>query len=254
MPQTFQPGDTAQPSDQQSIWILAILSALMAFASVSTDLYLTAMPVMAQSLHADAGQLEFTITASAGGFFYGGMYAYIAGTPFAYIDFYHVSPQTYGILFGVGIVGIMLTNQVNARWVKQQGSDRLMRLGALVAAVAGISLAVDAQWAIGGLVGLVVPLFFFVAAAGLIVANSIVGALNNFPHVAGSVSALIGALQYGTGIMGSGMVGMLADGTPIPMAMVIAAFGGASALCAIWAVKSKSESAIQVSIAGSGVK
>lgn len=406
MPQIDQTVKPAEPSDQQSIWILIVLSALMAFASISTDLYLPAMPAMAKSLHANAGQLELTISgylvgfslgqllwgpvgdrygrrlpvalglllfiagsvgcalsdtaqvmitwravqavgacasvvlaramirdlyeghraaqmlstlmtvmavapllgpsiggvmlkfgswqlifwalaafgvltlaalytipetlsterrnhapligafrrygqllkdrrvlgyASAGGFFYGGMYAYIAGTPFAYIDYYKVSPQTYGLLFGAGIVGIMIANQVNARLVRKVGSDRLLRLGTLLAALSGVWLAVDAfeQWL--GLLGLVIPLFMFVAAAGLIIANSIIGALNNFPQVAGSVSALIGALQYGTGILGSGMVGALADGTPRPMALVIALFGLASMACAFWVVKSRTE-------------
>ncbi|MGY2277535.1 Bcr/CflA family multidrug efflux MFS transporter [Pseudomonas monsensis] len=395
---------TAQPSDRQSLWILAILSALMAFASISTDLYLPAMPTMAKSLHANAGQLELTISgyligfslgqlfwgpvsdrygrrlpvalglllfiagsagcalsttasvmigwravqavgacasvvlaramirdlyeghraaqmlstlmtvmaiapllgpsigglilqigswklifwalgvfgvatlfalytlpetlpvehrnhaplsgafrrygqlltdrrvlgyASTGGFFYGGMYAYIAGTPFAYIDYYHVPPQGYGILFGAGIVGIMLANQLNARLVSQVGTDRLMRLGSLTAALSSSWLAIDAWSGIGGLAGLVAPLFMFVAATGLIVANSIVGALDSFPHMAGAVSALIGALQYGTGILGSGLVGAMADGTPKPMAAVIAVFGAASMVCAFWVVKSK---------------
>lgn len=390
-------------SDKQSLWILAILSALMAFASISTDLYLPAMPAMAQSLHASAGQLELTISgylvgfslgqllwgpigdrygrrlpialglllfiagsigcalstaapvmiicralqavgacasvvlaramirdlyeghraaqmlstlmtvmavapllgpsvggailnfgswhlifwalaffgiatlvalyslpetlpierrnyeplggavkryiqlmmdrriigyASVGGFFYGGVYAYIAGTPFAYIDYYHVSPQSYGLLFALGIAGIMMANQVNARLVKRVGSDRLMRLGALMAAVAGIWLLIDTWSGLGGLAGLVAPLFLFCTAAGLIVANSIVGALNSFPTIAGAVSALIGALQYGTGILGSGLVGALADGTPRPMALVIAAFGVASMLCAFCLVQS----------------
>jgi DHA1 family bicyclomycin/chloramphenicol resistance-like MFS transporter len=406
MPQIDHAVEGAEPSDQQSIWILVVLSALMAFASISTDLYLPAMPAMAKSLHANAGQLEMTISgylvgfslgqllwgpigdrygrrlpvalglllfiagsagcalsdtaqemiawravqavgacasvvlaramirdlyeghraaqmlstlmtvmavapllgpsiggvilkfgswqlifwalaafggvtlaalytipetlsterrnhalligafrrygqllrdrrvlgyASAGGFFYGGMYAYIAGTPFAYIDYYHVSPQTYGLLFGAGIVGIMVANQVNARLVRKQGSDKLLRLGTLLAGFSGVWLGVDAleEWL--GLLGLVLPLFVFVAAAGLIIANSIVGALNNFPQVAGSVSALIGALQYGTGILGSAMVGALADGTPRPMALVIALFGLASLACAFWVVKPRTE-------------
>ncbi len=392
----------APPSDKQSLWLLAILSALMAFASISTDVYLPAMPVMAQALHASAGQLEMTISgyligfslgqllwgplgdrygrrlpvavglllfiagcagcalstsapmvitwravqavgacasvvlaramirdlyqghraaqmlstlmtvmavapligpsvgslilklgswqlifwamtafaaltlgalytlpetlpaarrnhaplsqaftrygqlltdrriigyASAGGCFYGAMYAYIAGTPFAYIDYYHLSPQGYGVIFAAGVVGIMLANQVNARLVKRLGSDQLMRIGTVVAALAGVWLAVDAWGGIAGLMGLVVPLFVFVACAGLIIANSIVGALQGFPEVAGAVSALVGALQYGTGIIGSGMVGAFADGTPRPMATVIAGFAVASMLCALWLVR-----------------
>ncbi|SOE95781.1 MFS transporter, DHA1 family, bicyclomycin/chloramphenicol resistance protein [Burkholderia sp. D7] len=170
--------------------------------------------------------------AGAGGFFYGGIYAYIAGTPSAYITYYHVSPQFYGVLFGAGIVGIMLTNQINSRLVMRFGGDRLMRAGTVGAAVAGILLVLDASTGWGGLTGLVVPLFLFVSATGFIVANSIAGALGSFPERAGSMSALIGAIQYGTGIAGSALVGIFADGTPWPMGCVIALMSIGSLMCA----------------------
>ncbi|WP_408327744.1 multidrug effflux MFS transporter [Paraburkholderia strydomiana] len=174
--------------------------------------------------------------AGTGGFFYGGLYAYIAGTPFAYITAYHVSPQFYGVLFAVGIVGIMLTNQINARVVRRFGSDRLMRAGTLGAALAGVLLALDAWTGWGGLAGLVIPLFLFVSAAGFIVANAIAGALAIFPARAGAMSALIGASQFGTGILGSALVGIFADGTPWPMGGVIALMGIGSLLCALFLV------------------
>jgi DHA1 family bicyclomycin/chloramphenicol resistance-like MFS transporter len=170
--------------------------------------------------------------AGAGGFFYGGMYAYIAGTPFAYITYHHVSPQFYGVLFAAGIAGIMITNQINARLVRRFGSDRLMRAGTLGAAIAGGLLAIAARTDWGGLPGLVIPLFLFISATGFIVANSIAGALGTFPARAGAMSALIGAIQYGTGIIGSALVGFFADGTPWPMGCVIALMGIGSLLCA----------------------
>ncbi|MDJ0932866.1 hypothetical protein [Breoghania sp.] len=39
------------------------------------------------------------------------------------------------------------------------------------------------------------------------------------------MSALVGALQYGSGIAGSGLVGLLANGTPWPMGVVIGVTG-----------------------------
>ena len=72
--------------------------------------------------------------------------------------------------------------------------------------------------------------FLFVSAAGLIVANSITGALAGFPEHAGTVSALVGAIHYGSGIIGSALV--FADGTPWPMGWVIALAGIGSLLCA----------------------
>jgi MFS transporter, DHA1 family, multidrug resistance protein len=168
----------------------------------------------------------------AGGFFYGGMFAYIAGTPFAFITYHHVPPQLYGLLFATGIVGIMVTNFANSRLVTRLGSDRLLLSGTSAAALAGIVLAVAAWINWGGLAGLALPLFLFVSPTGFIVANSIAGALADFPERAGGVSALVDAIQYGSGIIGSALVGAFADGTPRPMGWVIALSGVGSLLCA----------------------
>lgn len=170
--------------------------------------------------------------AGAGGFFYGGMFAYVAGTPFAYITYHHVPAQLYGVLFAAGIAGIMATNLVNSRLVARLGSEPLLVAGAAWAAIAGTALAVAAWSGWGGLWGLAVPLFGFIAAAGFIVANSIAGALAGFPERAGAVSALVGAIHYGSGIIGSALVGACADGTPWPMGWVIGLAGLGSLACA----------------------
>ena len=170
--------------------------------------------------------------AGAGGFFYAGIYAYVAGTPFAFITVHHVPPRFYGVLFAVGIVGIMVTNMANSRLVARHGGRRLLVRGAAGAALAGL-MAAAASWSgWGGLAALVIPLFLFVSATGFIVANSIAGALANMPERAGAVSALVGSIHYGSGIIGAGTVGLLADGTPLPMGFVIALAGVGSFVCA----------------------
>ncbi len=83
----------------------------------------------------------------------------------------------------------------------------------------------------GGLAGLALALFLFISATGFIVANSITGSLAEFPRQAGAVSALVGTIQYGSGILGSALVGALADGTPRPMSFVIVLAGIGSLLC-----------------------
>ncbi|WP_349999121.1 multidrug effflux MFS transporter [Stenotrophomonas lacuserhaii] len=170
--------------------------------------------------------------AGAGGFFYAGMFAYIAGTPFAYIIYHHLPAQYYGLHFGAGILGIMGTNVLNARLVARMGADRLLIVGALIAALAGTASAVAAWTDWGGLWGLLLPLFVFVSCTGLIVANSVAGALAGFSMEAGSVSAVVGALQYGSGIAGSGLVGLFTDGTPRPMGWIVALAGIGCLMCA----------------------
>ncbi|TCU20081.1 MFS transporter [Rhizobium sullae] len=114
--------------------------------------------------------------AAAGGFFYAGIYAYIAGTPFAYIDYYHVPAGLYGVLFALGIAGIMVTNMVNSRLVTRLGSTTLLRFGTFGAMASGFAILVAGATGWGGLWALTTLLFVFVSWSGLIVANSIGGA------------------------------------------------------------------------------
>jgi DHA1 family bicyclomycin/chloramphenicol resistance-like MFS transporter len=172
-----------------------------------------------------------------GACFYGGLFAHIAGTPFAYIDHYQVPARAYGLLFGLNVIGMMAANMLNARLVTRLGADRLLRLGALGAALAGVVLALNARFGWGGLAGLVVPLFVYVSMLGFIVANSVAGALAAFPHRAGAASALVGALHYGAGMLGTAMVGWFADGTPWTMGWVVGAGGIGSALAAVVLVR-----------------
>lgn len=169
--------------------------------------------------------------AGVGGFFYAGAYAYIAGSPEAYINFYHVPPQLYGLLFGSAILAIMAMNMLNTRLVSRFGTDRLLFAGAAMAAMTGALSALVGYTGFGGLASLAISLILFSAMNGLIVANSLAGALNAFPGRSGAVSALVGALQYGGGILGSALVGLLADGTPGQLGLVMALAGIACFAC-----------------------
>ncbi|WP_027351763.1 Bcr/CflA family multidrug efflux MFS transporter [Halotalea alkalilenta] len=163
--------------------------------------------------------------AVCGGFFYAGAYAFIVGTPFAYIEYYHVSPQAYGWLFGLNIAGMMAANFVNRRLLRRMGSEQLFHIGTWVLALAGVVLAVNAWFGWGGLLGLVIPIFLFMSMNGLIVANSVAGALSAFPHQAGSASSLLGAMHYGSGILSAAMLGWFSDGTPWTMAWIMGLTG-----------------------------
>ncbi|XAH22732.1 multidrug effflux MFS transporter [Xylophilus sp. GW821-FHT01B05] len=175
--------------------------------------------------------------ALSGGLFYGGIFAYIAGTPFAYIDYYHVPPQAYGLLFGINIIGLSAANLLNARMVQRLGANRLLRAGTGMAALSGAALGLDTRFGWMGLVGLAVPLLLYTSSLGFIVANSVAGALAVFPTRAGAASALVGAMQYGTGVLGSAMVGWFADGTPATMGWIVGAAGVGSFLISVLLVK-----------------
>jgi len=176
--------------------------------------------------------------ALSGGFFFGGIYAYLADTPFVYIRFYHVSTAHYGLLFAVNIVGTMAIHIVNRRMVLKVGSDRLFKIGACASAISGIILAINTWTGFGGLVDIVVPLCCYVSMLAFIVPNSVAGALSGFPDRAGAASGFLGLVHYGTGIISAAMVGWFADGTPWTMGWVIALGGIGSFVFAAALVRS----------------
>lgn len=163
--------------------------------------------------------------AAAVGFFYVGVFANIAGSAFAYIAYHGLSPELYGLIFSSGVLGLMAANFVNAHLVIRLGSDRMLFAGALGAAVFGTALAIVTTTGIGGVAGLIVTQFLFMAMNGLILANAVAGALSSVQQRAGAASAVVGAIQYGSGMVGSALVGLFANGTPAPMGIVMALAG-----------------------------
>lgn len=158
-------------------------------------------------------------------FIYAGMFAFISGSPFVFIELFGVQPENYGYLFGINIVGMIILNTINSRIVMNFGSDRILRAGCFLSALSGILLVAVAMQGWGGLWGLVGSLFLFMAMTGLTNANAMAGAMQSFPQMAGTASALAGMLQFSAGALSGWAVGLLADGTAVPMAAVI---GGAA--------------------------
>lgn len=179
------------------------------------------------------GNRRYLAYALSGGFFFGGMFAYIAGTPFVYIEHFGVAPQLYGLLFGLNVVGMTIFNVINRRLVQTIGSDRVLRAGALAGAVFALALAATGVTGAFGLAGIVVPLFAYLSMTGLIAANAMAGAMSVNPTVAGAASGLAGTLQFGIGALTAALTGWLADGTPAPMVLVIGGMGIAAALAAL---------------------
>ncbi|HHH7531545.1 TPA: Bcr/CflA family drug resistance efflux transporter, partial [Escherichia coli] len=98
---------------------------------------------------------------------------------------------------------------------------------------AAIVLAVTTGLGVGGITVIVGAVFVFFSMNGIIAATSTACALDAVPNVAGSASALMGALQYGSGIISSLLLALFSDGTPWTMGWIIALFTAASALMAL---------------------
>lgn len=157
-------------------------------------------------------------------FYYVGAYAFITGSPFVYIRYYHVDPQHYGWLFALNIVGVMAMSVVNRRLVQRHALEQLLKYATMLAALAAVALALLVKLEIGGVIAIIITVFLLFSMNGIIAATSTAAALDAAPNITGSASALIGSLQYGSGIISSLLLARLSDGTPWTMAWIIALF------------------------------
>ncbi|MBP2171101.1 DHA1 family bicyclomycin/chloramphenicol resistance-like MFS transporter [Erwinia toletana] len=176
--------------------------------------------------------MRFTLCVT---FYYVAAYAFITGSPFVYISYFGIDPQHYGWLFAVNVMGLMAVSMVNRRLVHRYPLESLLKFAAVIAAAAAITLAISIKLAFGGIVMIIIPVFIFFAMNGIIAATSTAAAMDAVPDMAGSASALIGSLQYGSGIISSLLLALLSDGTPWTMSWIIALFTLASAVMALTA-------------------
>ncbi|VVE52193.1 MFS transporter [Pandoraea communis] len=160
----------------------------------------------------------------AGGAVFGASFTYITGTPLVYMEYFHVSPQFFGVLFGINIVGMASVTMFNSRRVGQVGPYRLMRIGIVGCAIVTSVLCATVWLGVALLPVMVALLFLFMSLRGIITANSVAGALANHPSRAGAAAALVGSVQYGFGFAAGGLLGVLNDGSPRPLAAVMCGF------------------------------
>jgi DHA1 family bicyclomycin/chloramphenicol resistance-like MFS transporter len=171
--------------------------------------------------------------ALTGGIAMAGMFAYIAGSPFVVIKLYGVPAAHFGWVFGANAAGFILVAQINARLLGRLGPQALLRRGVWVYLSAGLLLLAITASKPAHLWPLLVPLFVCIASLGTIIPNASACAMSGQGPRAGSASALLGFLQFVIAAGSSSLVGVLADGTALPMALVIAGCG-TLAVVACW--------------------
>ncbi|KII79467.1 Bcr/CflA family multidrug efflux MFS transporter [Vibrio renipiscarius] len=158
----------------------------------------------------------------SGAFSFAGMFAFLTGGSFVYIDIYGVRPDQFGYLFGLNIVAMIIMTSINGRLVKKVGSHAMLRFGLWVQLFAGIGLFI--AWTMDlGLWGIVVFVVLFIGTISTIGSNSMGLLLSGYPTMAGTASSLAGTLRFGIGSIIGAIVAALPNGVAWPMIVVMTA-------------------------------
>jgi len=141
----------------------------------------------------------------AGGSAFAGMFAFIAGSPFVYIEYFAVSPSQFSYLLVLNAVAMISMNLINARLLKGvDATKKLIVAGGLLGLV-GIYLAAVAYFHLS-LIYLVAGVITYVGLLGLTAANAISAALASAQENTGVLSGVNGVLQFGLGALSSAAV------------------------------------------------
>jgi MFS transporter, DHA1 family, multidrug resistance protein len=157
-----------------------------------------------------------------------GVIAFVSSAAFVLVQGYGVSPRGFAFLFATVMLGQIIGAWVSSRLVVRHGIPRMLRFGTWTAFAASLPLAGLAWGGAGHWSAIVAPMALFMFAASFNIANSAAAALTPFPAIAGSASALLGFLQFGTGAAVSAGLAVAFAGNALAMTSTIAlaALGG----------------------------
>jgi MFS transporter, DHA1 family, multidrug resistance protein len=151
-----------------------------------------------------------------------GLFAYLSGSPFVFMNLYAVTEQQYGWIFALIATGLIASSQLNTVLLKTYTSQQLMKRFLIIQASVGLLLIVGCCFNFLGLFGTIGLIFLYLSCQGFSFPNSAALSLAPFSKEAGSASALMGAIQMGLGSLAAALVGVLKATTSVPMAAVMA--------------------------------
>jgi DHA1 family bicyclomycin/chloramphenicol resistance-like MFS transporter len=159
-----------------------------------------------------------------------GLLSFLSGAPFVLIQLYDVGADGFALCFAIVMAGQISGAMLSARFAARLGIERAVLLGLGISALGGLLMAGLAWAGVAGVAAFVGPMAVFMLGNGFVQPNATAGALQPFPHIAGSASALIGFIQFASGALAGVLMGHLYNDSARPVATMICLFSLAAAL------------------------
>jgi len=207
----------------------ALLFALTAALLPETNLWREADALnpkrFARNYAALLGMADYRAYLLSTAYCFSGLFAFISGASFVLIEDLGMSVETFGFAFGFVVVGYMVGAQVGGRMTKRRGVARMVGLGGRLAAMTGLAGFLVQVLMPSSVFSVIMPMALYLVSVGIILPNAMAGAIGPHQNMAGAASALLGFVQMAMAAGAGVLVGVLHDGTPVPMMAVVALCG-----------------------------
>ena len=160
---------------------------------------------------------------------YGGLFAFISGSSFVLQKVYGLAVIPYGLAFGFVVVGYITGTLIAQRLVGTHGIERTIRWGVMCLASGGTAMLILVLIGTGSMLEIILPMALYTCGVGLVMPQSMAGAMAPFGDRAGTASSFLGLVQMTfAAVIGAG-VGLGLQNHPTALPIAIAASGGLAA-------------------------
>jgi DHA1 family bicyclomycin/chloramphenicol resistance-like MFS transporter len=165
---------------------------------------------------------EFLGLTFVGAFGVSSFFIYLASASFVIVNHYGLTPMMFSLCFALNAASFFGFSQLTARLTAKYGLTRVIRVSVSGFAIAMSMVAVLFLGGVDSLALMMIFLFIGYGFLGLVLPTTAVLSLENHGAIAGTASALMGALQFGVGAAVMAVSGIFANGAPKPMMIGIA--------------------------------
>lgn len=168
---------------------------------------------------------EFMAYAVTGGLCFSGMFAFISGSSFVFINTFGVSTEYFGFYFGFVVIGFISGTLLGPKMSNAFGLRHSLRVGVMISASGGLIMLFFALGSFHHPLAITLPMFIYNMGVGVVMPQCQAGAMAPFPEKAGVASALTGFFILGFSAIVGLVVAELYDGSQIPMVVTICVMG-----------------------------
>ena len=215
----------------QSVFImLMIIAALILIAVIFTlpesyksdpSFSLKPLPIIANFI-AVIKVPQFYTYAITTSLAFAGLFAYVAGSPSVFMEFFHVSGHLYGWIFAGLSIGFVGSSQLNNLLIKYYRSEQIVVVALIGQAIVAIIFLIGTLNGWFGLYSTIAMIFLVLCGVGLTNPNASALSLAPFDKNAGTASSLMGAMQLGIGSLSSLGISLFSSHSAMPMAAIMA--------------------------------
>lgn len=163
-----------------------------------------------------------------GAFGISSFFVYLANSSFVLINHYGLTPRQYSLAFAANAASFIGASQLTGWLGAQFGLASLVRVAVVAFAAVMALLWLLNLLGVARLEPMIALLLVGYGFLGLVLPTTAVLAMEGHGAIAGTASALMGTMQFVTGVMAMAVVGLFVDGSAQPML-------GGIAVCAILA-------------------